>query len=260
MMWRQPDDIFSSGSIAVHTTGDDQPSGDIITFPEELTADVGLFDDLVRDLAARAVSREPGDPPRSVTQILERADAKFSPDLANAYDALCRLYDEGRNHIWGYYIRNLSRPFALSRQKIDRLVGNPPWLAYRFMDPSLQKVFKEQAELRGLWTGGKYATHQDLASYFVARSVERFLPVGGRFGFVMPAGALKALQYSGLRSGDWSDPLREINTVDLTWNKPWRLVDVKPGLFPVPPQSSSGSGPTQLPTRCQLWRRTGKEH
>ena len=41
-----------------------------------------------------------------------------------------RLHDEGRNHIWAYYTCNLVRPVALSRSKVDVIVGNPPWLNY----------------------------------------------------------------------------------------------------------------------------------
>ena len=37
---------------------------------------------------------------------------------------------EGRDHIWAYYTRNMVRPVALSRSRVDVVIGNPPWINY----------------------------------------------------------------------------------------------------------------------------------
>jgi hypothetical protein len=65
---------------------------------------------------------------------------------------MCRLHDEGRDHIWGYYIRNLARPMWLSRDKnrVDILIGNPPWLAYRALVMPNAAVDRQQ---RGVQNG-----------------------------------------------------------------------------------------------------------
>lgn len=56
---------------------------------------------------------------------------------------MCKLHDDGRNHIWGYYVRNMARPYWLSELsgKVDLLIGNVPWLAYRFMTSGMQALF-----------------------------------------------------------------------------------------------------------------------
>ena len=61
-----------------------------------------------------------------------------------AFKAFCDLHDEGRDHIWGYYVRNLARPlwFTQPDNRVDVLVGNPPWLAYRFMSEAMQKHYR----------------------------------------------------------------------------------------------------------------------
>src|SRR5690606_28818576 len=93
--------------------------------------------------------------------------------VTEAFEILCRLHDDRRNHIWGYYIRNQARPAWLSRpeNRVDVLVGNPPWLAYRYMDAGRQERFRELAGERGLWAGAEVATHQDLSALFVVRAV-----------------------------------------------------------------------------------------
>lgn len=234
MMWRQPDDLFGQGGIAVHTTDGSQLFAEIIRFPQELVADIGRFDVLVTELTERASAREPRKKKRSIQFLLKGIPREHRSAIEQAYDVLCNLHDERRDHIWGYYIRNIARPFAISGRKIDRLVGNPPWLSYRYMDEGLQAAFREQSRARGLWAGGRMATHQDLSGFFVARSVERFLATGGKFGFVMPSATLKGAHYAGFRSGEWTERNHDVTKANLQVRPAWRLVNVKPDPFPVP--------------------------
>jgi CheY-like chemotaxis protein len=106
-------------------------------------------------------------------------------------ETMCRLHDEGRDHIWGYYIRNLARPEWLAQKdnRADVLIGNPPWLSYRFMPAEMQKLFREMSDARRLWTGAKVATHQDLSALFVARAVELSM------SFITASSATEALTH-----------------------------------------------------------------
>jgi len=121
-------------------------------------ADVGRFDHLVNELTDRASNRKPGSPRQKITGVLANLGVaeEDKATVEATYNLLCDLHDQGQNHIWGYYIRNQSRPTWLSRSenRVDVLIGNPPWLAGRFMSASLQKVFQRRAKERGLWMGG----------------------------------------------------------------------------------------------------------
>ena len=44
--------------------------------------------------------------------------------------AMRELHAADRNHVWAYYIRNMIRPAVIAEQKVDRIIGNPPWLTY----------------------------------------------------------------------------------------------------------------------------------
>jgi hypothetical protein len=127
--------------------------------------------------------------------------------LSESYERMRSLHEEGRNHIWTYIVRNLTRPLWLShrRGKPNVLIGNPPWLRYNSMSADLQKRFRAASIQRGLWAGGKVATHQDLSAYFFARSIERYLPIGGKIAFVMPAATLTRRQFAGFRTGRFAD-------------------------------------------------------
>jgi hypothetical protein len=113
--------------------------------------------------------------------------------------------------------------------EVDVLIGNPPWLAYRHMPKDLQKQFNEMSKARGLWRGAKLATQQDLSSLFVARSVQLYLRVGGRFAFVVPSAALDRQQYSSFRAGHFDDPTQ---VVHVAFERAWDLRRLRPHFFP----------------------------
>lgn len=152
--------------------------------------------------------------------------------LEQTFGVLCQLYDDGRDHIWGYYVRNLARPVWLSRteNRVDVLVGNPPWLSYQFMPPSMQESFRKLSTERGLWAGAREAPHMDLSGLFVVRAIERYLRSGGRFGFVLPLAALSRGQFAGFRAGVYHAPDA---ATTVAFEEPWDLHLVKPRIFRV---------------------------
>lgn len=196
------------------------------------------LDLLIGDLSTLAQSHtDPAASYPSVSEILTRHGVTAAGDrqtLSETFHTLCDLNAVGRDHIWGYFIRNQLRPLwlTLPDRQLDRLVGNPPWLSYRFMSSSMQKQFKLMSESRNLWEGGKVATHQDLVGLFIARTVEQFLKHGGTFAFVTPFAVLSRMQYAGFRSGKWLHTGTDQFTA--RFSQPWDLSDVRPPLFPVP--------------------------
>jgi hypothetical protein len=148
-----------------------------------------------------------------------------------------RLHAEGRNHIWAYYTRNMVRSVALSRSKVDVVIGNPPWINYNQTADILRDELKNLSRnTYGIWAGGRYATHQDVAGLFFARSVGLYLKDGGVIGFVLPHSALQAGQYSKWRSGSWRTRKTGPSVqVDFTFKSAWDLERLEPNtFFPIP--------------------------
>jgi len=247
MRWEVADEsiLAHSGEIVVPTgTGQKLFQTEQLRFPSSIVSDPGRFDRLVDALATRATDRPRGAKPLPVAGILtsfavSEADRSV---LEETYKHLCDLHDEERNHIWGFYVRNQVRPawFAASENRVDALVGNPPWLSYHYMPAPMQVLFETREKERGLWAGGARGrtTQQDLSAYFVARSIELYLRVGGRFGFVMPLAALSRQTYAGFRTADFSS---KAETCAVAFNTPWDLDHVAPAPFPVPSSVVLGS-------------------
>jgi len=235
LRWEQDETLFARGGITIFTTDQAELVDRELHFPERVITDADRFDQLVAELANRASSRERGSSRPSITSILRRR--AVHPDdqeaLIAVFNALCDLHDERRNHIWGYYVRNLARPVSFTQpgNQVDVLVGNPPWLSYRFMPERMQQLYRGMSEARGLWAGGKVSTHQDLSDLFVVRATEQYLRAGGRFGFVMPAAVLSRRQFEGFRKGKYDSAGV---SVGVTFDQPWDLHAVKPDIFPVP--------------------------
>ncbi|WP_283139764.1 N-6 DNA methylase [Rhizohabitans arisaemae] len=260
VQWRQENvDLFTGGNLVISTTGD-QLFGNELTFPEGLLDDAVRFDTLILELAALAGSpRAVGTVP-SLTALFNRMaiEPEYRDAIKDSFHHLCYLHDIGRNHIWSYYVRNLARPMWLSRpqNRVDVMVGNPPWLAYRRMTKAMQERFREFCQARGLWQGGEVATHQDLSGLFVARAVQLFLSAGGKFAFVLPNAALDRGYYAGFRSGRYADPA-EVTTVEFTGS--WDLRRLRPHFFPrggcvvFGHRTGPETGATPLPVATIRW-------
>lgn len=233
--WGVDDVTLSERGMTVRTSNELELIEDELHFPEGVLEEPARFDRLVADLANKASKRKRGSKPPSINGLLNRHKVAGDDDraaLETAFRKLCRLHDVGRDHVWSYYIRNRARPLSFTRQegRADVLVGNPPWLPFRSMPTKLQQTYRLLATERGLWAGGKVATHQDLSDLFVARSVEQYLKPGGRFAFVMPYAALSRRQFAGFRTGEWSTA----STFGVQFGLAEEYARVKPPLFPVP--------------------------
>jgi SAM-dependent methyltransferase len=241
--------VASPHGMTVLTSDGSELFSPELHFPDGVIADPESFDRLVSELADRATRRLPGDPIPEITALLDRyrvaaADRVY---VIESFRALCALYDDGRNHIWGYFVRNLARPleFARPTSRVDCLVGNPPWLAARFMPQGMRAKFTSMSRDRGILTG--HHAQRDLAGLFVARAVELYLKDSGAFGFVMPFATLSRGQYAGFRTGDFTNPGSVLHA---RFEAPWDLTGIDPEPFPVPCCVVLGTADRDLRSSC----------
>lgn len=125
--------------------------------------------------------------------------------MLKTFERLVRLYKAGKNHVWPYVLRNLVRPLWLSRldHRADVVIGNPPWIAYRFLSPEMKAKLRDACKPLNLWVGGVLATHQDVSALFWARCAERYLKPDGVIAFVLPYAVLNRPAFHGVRRGEF---------------------------------------------------------
>ena len=250
-------DMFAEHSVTVRV--EDEENTELV-FPVSLVERAETFDALMGDVSA---SIERGDDPFLALGDNEIYDSAERQVMANTIAAMQRLHDNGCNHIWAYYARNMVRPVVLSRSKVDVVVGNPPWINYNQTADILRDELKNLSRnTYGIWAGRHYATQQDVAGLFFARSVDLYLKDGGVIGFVLPHSALQGGQYSKWRSGQWRARKTGPSVqVDFILKPAWDLEQLKPNsFFPIPASvvfarklSQDVSG-KPLAGRVELWQ------
>ncbi len=216
----------------------DAQGREILAFPDTFCRDMALFDKAIEQMRQ---ATENGWNRSQVEQALKRIveqhykrdineeETRAITDMGATYMVFDRLRRVGRDTVWAYVARNLSRPLALSAAGgwANVLVGNPPWVAYRHMSKGLQKIFKAIARGENVYVGGKLATQNDLAALFVVRATALYLRPAGRLAFVMPLAALSRGQYEKFRRGSFT-------STRLQFTEAWTMDSCLQPLFPVP--------------------------
>ena len=224
-------DLFAEQEITIQVNDDDNTE---LAFPVSLVERPDTFDALMGDVAEYI---EGGGDPMFALNDHHITDEHERGMLSDTIATMQRLHDAGRNHIWAYYTRNMARPVALSRSKVDVIIGNPPWINYnQTVDVLRTELERHSRNTYGIWTGGRYASNQDVAGLFYTRSVDLYLKTGGVIGMVLPHSALQAGQYRKWRTGNWqSGQGMQTLSVDFGYKTAWDLGRLQPNdFFPIP--------------------------
>ncbi len=209
----------------------------VLRFPLELCADPVRFDRVIELMHDASQSNREST---AFVQALRGIGVQSEQleTLAKTYITYDELRRAGRDHVWTFVARNLSRPVAISDgARADVVVGNPPWLSYRFMSKAMQARFRDSARALGVWVGSDEArlvTQTDLSALFFARAAQLYLRCatpereGGRIAMVMPLAALTRGQFREFRGGAW-------HSATVRFEEAWVLdnQEIQP-LFPVP--------------------------
>ena len=230
---RREGDIFEQDYDTIRMMDGQQTE---MRFPLSLVDRAETFDAVMYDISRHI---EEGRDPIQALNAHGITDAAEREALEETIAALQQQHSQGRDHIWAYYTRNVVRPVAWGRKKVDVIIGNPPWLNYNRTVGILREGLEGQSkQLYGIWQGGRYATHQDVAGLFFTRCVDLYLKPEPRgvIGMVMPHSTLQTGQYAKWRTGNWK-VFRDnaVLAVDFSFKKAWDLERLEPNsFFPIP--------------------------
>ncbi|MBI5385484.1 MAG: N-6 DNA methylase [Verrucomicrobia bacterium] len=124
-----------------------------------------------------------------VQRVLAKLPAQERFFWRQNYSLLRKLEQERRNTVWAYILKNAYRPLFLRREKVDYIVGNPPWLSLRYVkDQGYKERIKELTFQHGLLakTDVKLFTQMDTSTLFFNHCAKEFLKPGGTIAFVLP--------------------------------------------------------------------------
>ena len=256
--------------ITLRTTEQLPGHADTVAFdiPMTLARDSESFDRLMLDLAQAVVDDADTDAVLNQHQITGKVERDAVTQTAHQ---MRKLHAIGRDHVWAYYLRNMVRPAVISEQRVDAIVGNPPWLTYsRSADIVREELVNLSQNTYGIWAGGRQAPHQDVATLFFTRVTDLYLKPDGKIGMVLPHSVLRSGQHLKWRNGYWQSQVADSQqdiTVDFGVKTPYDLDNLEPNdFFPIASavvfaqarDISKGSNKINrqplAPGRVEIWR------
>ena len=257
--------LAASQSIELDT-GETLPghsSPAVFSIPKELARQQAVTDRIISEMA---IAIDQGHDAQRIADGYEMSDD--CRDRMKAVAALMReLHANQRNHVWAYYIRNMIRPAVIAEEKVDRIIGNPPWLTYGQSADIIREELRGMSESRyQIWAGGKLAPHQDIATLFYTRCAELYAKTGAGVGMVLPHSVLRSGQHLKWRAGSYKRKgRRNAPSIGLHFRvqEPWDLDNLVPDLFPDALMPASvvfaeyvgvGGGTALAPATVQVWR------
>ncbi|SYZ72728.1 hypothetical protein TRIP_C20843 [Candidatus Zixiibacteriota bacterium] len=151
--------------------------------------------EIIDDLAA--ASRRAAADEKSLKGALKGFWAKHRNQLheeeewrwRNNFNLMVQLIRENRDTIWSFILKNAYRPAFIRLSKVDYVVGNPPWLAYRYIKDKTYKKRVKDLSLDHNLLGKedvKLFTQMDTSTLFFVHCEKEFLKPRGRIAFVLP--------------------------------------------------------------------------
>ena len=268
MQLRYDTGTLTAGQYIELETGETLPNhtGKVIfRIPKELARQQANIDRLISEMATAIDEGKDAEPVADNYQMSD--DCRQSMKAVAAL--MTELHAADRNHVWAYYIRNMIRPAIIAEEKVDRIIGNPPWLTYGQSADIIREELRGMSERRyQIWAGGKLAPHQDIATLFYTRCAELYAKMGAKIGMVLPHSALRTGQHLKWRSGNYRRKgARKSPSIgmNLQVQEPWDLDNVVPDFFPMPASvvfaeyGGMGEGVALAPATVQVWRGNWQE-
>jgi len=187
--------------------------------------------------------------------------------------AIMDLIDDERDSVWVFMMRNIYAPLRMKRKQFDLVVGNPPWVSFKFIENLAYKQFVKDSVFDYKLLSKKEIelfTHLD-TSLFYAKAADVYLSDKGILGFVMPRSVLTGAKQHSAFKKQQKPTMTIVKIIDAEEVAPLFNVDAcsiitrKGGTtnYPVPMLSLSGTLPEKnlrLKQALKYLTQTGEEY
>lgn len=210
-----------------------------VSLPERLTDDIILYDhavELAKEFAVQnkgaATSLEEFANFLAAQRFPECKDRDLTQSVFLISESLKHFIDADRDTIWAFVLKNIYKPLFF-KWDFDFVVGNPPWISFRYMDPDYQRFLKHQICVlhKLLVARGELITHMEVGTLFLIKSAGFYLKKSGTIAFVLPRSVFVSDQHDSLRKGTYN--FYDHPGQKLVWQQIWDCEGVEP-LFKVP--------------------------
>ncbi|MCM8776295.1 MAG: hypothetical protein NC930_08130 [Candidatus Omnitrophica bacterium] len=140
----------------------------------------------------------------SVLEALERFKAKglvfppHEPVVETFYKKILDLEKQGKNGIWGRFLKNVFAPMIAGKfNKFDFVVGNPPWIRWDFLSQEYREATLQLWKDYGLFSLRGFETRlggakKDFSMLFTFTVSDHYLKDGAKLGFLITQEVFKS--------------------------------------------------------------------
>ena len=189
----------------------------ILRLPLEIAQDPSLTDRVVEVVKAYAKRIADGEKPevellesillttgelKEHKEILSKNVARV---LLDTSESLALLISKKKDTVWAFILKNIYKPLFLKDTKFDVIIGNPPWLSFRYVESTDYQEFLKDLILNDYHLldsqRAELITQMELASLFFVRTADLYLAKEGTISFVMPRSVFVSDQHHNFRAG-----------------------------------------------------------
>jgi len=198
----------------------------ILRLPLEIIEDPDLTDRVIEAMKEYSKIIASGGKPQLEdfeNLLSQKVRSKLSGNapkvLLETAKTMAKLIEEKKDTVWAFILKNIYKPLFLKDQKIDIIIGNPPWLSYRYVESiDYQNFLKDLIINKYNLLGSERAeliTQMELATLFFARTSDLYLKKGCMISFVMPRSVFVSDQHHNFRKGLFSPEMKVVELLDL---------------------------------------------
>lgn len=171
----------------------DVDEGIQLSLPLEIALDDGrlkevltIFSEILIEYRAKRIDRK---------HAVKAFESKYKDSkpimeiLTKLVETIIDLVDAKQDSVWVFMMRNIYAPLRMKKKRFDLLVGNPPWVSFKFIEnPSYQNFVKETVFKYELLDRKEtdLFTHMDTSTVFYVKTADIYLSDNGIMAFVMP--------------------------------------------------------------------------
>jgi hypothetical protein len=212
-----------------------EADGLYLRIPRKIAEEPALADssvEIIKEYANMTAKGEEAKEETFLNLIFQRIPALAEIDRSRAiakvlYEtskAMAQLIKLRRDTVWAFILKNIYKPLFLRNQKFDVIIGNPPWISYRYVESTDYQTFLKHLILQDYQllpsARAELITQLDLATLFFLRCSDLYMKKGGVIAFVMPRAVFVSDQHDAFRSGPSKPGLRFSKFIDLEGVEP----------------------------------------
>jgi len=193
-------------------------------------------------------------------QAVKAFESKFEGNkpvaeiLKKTLKTIMDLMDVDKDSVWVFMMRNIYAPLRMKEKRFDIVVGNPPWVSFKFIENPVYKDFIKDTIFDYKLLDSKQTdlfTHLDTSTVFYTKAADIYLSDDGILAFVMPRSVLTGAKQHHAFKMQHKPPMTIVKILDVEKVNPLFNVDacsiiaMKGGAtrYPVPAVILSGTLP-----------------